>query len=127
MKTIVTFLKSGGVTWVSKSGKTECRRYIRAGTKMELKVGETEGDSIEFWDGNWSVLIPAKNVRQISDHFTISFDVYKGTERISVHVVRDEKEKQEVLKPLRRIYGKVEVRNERKINADSPTQTIEIL
>ena len=61
MKT-VKFLKSGEVTWTSKSGKTECRRYVRAGMKMTLRVVEREGE-YELWDGNWSILVPADVVR----------------------------------------------------------------
>jgi len=58
----VTFLKSGEVTWTSKSGKTECRRHIRAGAKLDLRVVEREGE-YELWDGNWSILVPADVVR----------------------------------------------------------------
>jgi len=58
----VTFLKSGEVTWSSKSGKTECRRYVRAGTEMTLGVVERE-DGYELWDGDWSILVPASVVR----------------------------------------------------------------
>lgn len=58
----VKFLKSGEVTWTSKSGKTECRRYVRAGTEMALRVVERE-EGYELWDGNWSILVPANVVR----------------------------------------------------------------
>ena len=58
----VTFLKSGEVTWTSRSGKTECRRYIRAGTELTLRVVERDGE-YELWDGDWSILVPASVVR----------------------------------------------------------------
>lgn len=58
----VTFLKSGEVIWTSKSGKTECRRYIRAGTELTLRVVKREGE-YELWDGDWSILVPASVVQ----------------------------------------------------------------
>ena len=58
----VKFLKSGEVTWTSKSGKTECRRYVRAGTEMTLRVVKRDGE-YELWGGNWSILVPASVVR----------------------------------------------------------------
>ena len=60
--TTVKSLKSGEVTWTSKSGKTKRRCYIRAGTELNLRVVEHEGE-YELWDGNWSILVPANVVR----------------------------------------------------------------
>jgi len=60
--TTVKFLKSGEVTWTSKSGKTEHRCYIRAGTKLNLRVVERNSE-YELWDGDWSTLVPASVVR----------------------------------------------------------------
>jgi hypothetical protein len=104
----VAFLVAGEITWVSKSGK-ERRRYVQKGDRLHVRVVQ-QADDYELWDGNWSVLMPAKNVK-IVEHFPISFDVYKGDRKISSHAVRNKKEEREVLKPLRRLYGKVEVRN----------------
>ena len=106
----IEFLATGEITWVSKSG-TERRRYVQKGDRLYVRIVK-QADDYELWDGNWSVLMPAKRVR-IVEHFPISFDVYKGDKKISSHVVRNKEEKREVLKPLRRLYGKVDVRNER--------------
>jgi len=57
----VTFLKSGTVTWTSKSGKTEKRCYIDAGTTLDLRVEKNDG-GYELWDGNWSILVPTDTV-----------------------------------------------------------------
>jgi hypothetical protein len=62
----VTFLKGGNVTWVSKSGKTERRRYIHAGTELTLRVVERNGE-YELWDGNWSIVVPVDVVRIVSN------------------------------------------------------------
>jgi len=61
-KSSVEFLKTGDVTWVSKSGKAEERRHVTAGDRMQLRVIPT-GDGYELWDGRWSVLMPADSVR----------------------------------------------------------------
>ena len=61
MKT-VTFLTGGDVTWISKSGRTEHRRHIPAGTKMRLRVVKGEGE-YELWDGRSSILVPSNVVR----------------------------------------------------------------
>ena len=108
-KQYVEFLATGDITWVSKSN-LERRKHVHKGDRLHVRVVQ-QADDYELWDGNWSVLMPAKNVR-IVEYFPISFDVYKGEQKISSHAVRSEKEKREVLKPLRRLYGKVEVRNE---------------
>ncbi len=48
----------------------------------------------------------------MSEQFPISFDVYLGHEKIGAHSVRNDREKQAVLKSLRRVYGDVSVQNE---------------
>jgi hypothetical protein len=70
MKKEITFLKSGSVTWASRSGKTEEQRYISKGDKMLLTVKpHEEGDVlselnvVELWDGKWSILMPLENVK----------------------------------------------------------------
>jgi len=61
-KSNVEFLKTGDVTWASKSGKAEERRHVTAGDRMQLRVVPT-GDGYELWDEKWSVLMPADAVR----------------------------------------------------------------
>jgi len=63
MKQQVTFLKSGEVTWVSKSGKSQDRQYVSKGTEMSLKVESDYGGNVELWDGNWSIIMPANNIK----------------------------------------------------------------
>ena len=107
----IEFLATGEITWVNRSGTKEQRKHVQKGDRLHVRVVQ-QGDDSELWDGNWSVLMPTKNIK-IVEHFPISFDVYKGDTKISSHSVRNKKEQWEVLKPLRRLYGKVEVRNER--------------
>jgi len=61
-KSTVEFLKTGDITWASRSGKIEERRHVAAGDRMQLRVIPT-GDGYELWDGRWSVLMPADSVR----------------------------------------------------------------
>ena len=62
-KAEITFLKSGEVTWASKSGKNSARTFIRKGTKMTLGVEFTNGGNLELWDGSWSILMAPENVK----------------------------------------------------------------
>ena len=58
----VEFLASGLITWVSKSGKTQEREYMRAGETIDAVV-EDKGDDVELWVGGWSVLMPKNNLK----------------------------------------------------------------
>jgi len=61
----IEFLATGVITWVSKSG-IECRRHVRRGDRLRVRIAK-QADSYELWDGRWSVLMPAKNIRIIDD------------------------------------------------------------
>jgi hypothetical protein len=60
----VTFLKSGQVTWTSKSGKRTKRERIIGGASRSLRVEpHSKTGGWELWDGNWSIIMPEENVR----------------------------------------------------------------
>ena len=63
MTSQIEFLKTGYITWVSKSGKTETRQHVKAGHRMMARVVHTEHGT-ELWDGNWSVLMPADAIKE---------------------------------------------------------------
>jgi hypothetical protein len=48
----------------------------------------------------------------MNEFFPISFDVYAGNRKISSYSVKDDQEKESVLKALERIYRNVQARNE---------------
>ncbi len=106
----IEFLATGEITWGNRSGTKEQRKHVQKGDRLQVRVVQ-QGDNYELWDGNWSVLMPAKNIK-IVKHFPISFDVYKGDTMIGSQSVRSKKEKREVLKALRKVYGKVELRDQ---------------
>ena len=62
-KAEITFLKSGEVTWTSKSGKNSARTFIRKGTKMTLRIEMTNGGNLELWDGSWSIIMSPEKVK----------------------------------------------------------------
>ena len=106
----VECLGTGDITWVNRSGGKEQRKHVQKGDRLRVRVVQ-HGDDYELWDGSWSVLMPVTNIK-IVEYFPISFDVYKGSQKIASHSVRNKKEKQEVLKALRKLYGKVNVLDE---------------
>ena len=61
----IEFLATGEITWVSKSG-IECRQHVREGDRLRVRIAK-QADGYELWDGRWSVLMPAKNIRIIDD------------------------------------------------------------
>ena len=58
-KQYVEFLATGDITWVSK-WNLERRKHVHKGDRLHVRVVQ-QGDDYELWDGNWSVLMPAKN------------------------------------------------------------------
>jgi hypothetical protein len=69
----VEFLKTGDITWASRSGRTEERRHVTTGDRLQLRVVPT-GDEYELWDGKWSVLMPADAVR-VSPCIRVEYDL----------------------------------------------------
>lgn len=63
MKQLVTFLKTGEVTWVSKSGKTENRQHVRSGSSLIASNVTKNMGHFEIWQGGWSILMNHQNVR----------------------------------------------------------------
>ena len=50
----IQWLVSGEITWVSRAGKTEKRRCVRAGDRMTVGLVE-EDNQYNLIDGTWSV------------------------------------------------------------------------